>query len=110
MTEIQQRPNVYPLRLTESVKKAALEYAKQERTSLNHFIEIAVAEKIAALETISFFEKRRNKADMDAFWKFMNRSESAPPQEADVLPDNCAFVDRLQELRANPPKRGRKAL
>ena len=44
----------YPLRLPHSIKAAVTRLAKEEGTSINQFVVMAVAEKIAALETASF--------------------------------------------------------
>jgi hypothetical protein len=48
------------------------------------------------METEEFFTGRRAGADMEAFWRFMNREGSEAPQAG-------------AELRNNPPKRGRRA-
>ena len=45
----------YPLRLPHSIKAAVVRLAKEDGTSINQFVVTAVAEKIAALETASFF-------------------------------------------------------
>ena len=73
------RQKTYPLRLSESIRKSAAQYAQKEKTSLNHFIEVAIAEKVSRLETGDFFAERQNRADMKAFWTFMLREDGAPP-------------------------------
>jgi len=45
----------YALRLQASIKAEAERLAKAEGTTLNQFINVAVAEKIAALRTADFF-------------------------------------------------------
>ena len=46
----------------------------------------AVAEKIAALETASFFAERRQRADRAAFRKLMHRKGGEPPRPGDEIP------------------------
>jgi hypothetical protein len=48
MTQIEQK--AFPLRLPVSLKTQASEYARNEGTSLNNFISLAVAEKIARMQ------------------------------------------------------------
>jgi hypothetical protein len=48
----------YALRLQASLKAKAERLAKAEGTTLNRFINVAVAEKIAALRTADFFRDR----------------------------------------------------
>ena len=48
----------YALRLPESLKKAAKRIAAADDTTMNQFFVVAIAEKISAMETASFFEQR----------------------------------------------------
>jgi hypothetical protein len=54
----------YALRLQLSLKAEAERLAKAEGTTLNQFINVAVAEKIAALRTADFFRDRARRADV----------------------------------------------
>ena len=54
----------YALRLQASLKAEAERLAKAEGTTLNQFINVAVAEKIAALRTVDFFRDRARRADV----------------------------------------------
>lgn len=76
----------YSLRLQPSLKAAAERLAQADGTSLNHFINIAVAEKLAALETEQFFKKRARQGERGAFLAFLEGAGSAPPEEGDRLP------------------------
>ncbi len=69
----------YPLRLPRFLKEAVARIAKEEGTSINRFVVVAVAEKLAALETLSFFEQRRQQADFAAFDRLMRRKGGQPP-------------------------------
>lgn len=99
----QQRQKTYPLRMSDSIRREAVRYAQKDKTSLNQFIETAIAEKVARLETEEFFTSRRAGADMAAFWEFMNRSDSEPPQAGDEMPEGIPYAAVLAELRRNPP-------
>lgn len=48
----------YALRLPESLKQAAKRIAAADDTTMNQFFVVAIAEKISAMETAEFFEKR----------------------------------------------------
>ncbi len=78
--------STYPLRLPKSLKAAVERLAKQEGTSLNQFVAIAVAEKVSALDTARFFEERRKRADLEAFDRIMRRDDGEPPREGDEQP------------------------
>jgi predicted HicB family RNase H-like nuclease len=49
------KTSTYPLRLPKSLKDQVAKVAKRDGISINQFIAIAVAEKISALETESYF-------------------------------------------------------
>ncbi len=73
----------YPLRLPRSLKAAVERISRQEVTSINQFIATAVAEKVAALEAVAFFEERRQRADFAAFDAIMARTGGEPPRPGD---------------------------
>ena len=76
----------YALRLQPSLKSAAERLAEAEGTSLNQFINVAVAEKLSALETEEFFRSRAAKGDRSAFLTFLEEAGKEPPLEGDTLP------------------------
>lgn len=78
--------NHYALRLQSSLFKEVKRVAEKEGTSVNQFINIAVAEKVAALRTEEYFRERAQRADIGAFWEILERSGTEPPQEGDELP------------------------
>jgi hypothetical protein len=43
--------------------------------SINQFLIVAAAEKIAAMQTEEFFQTRRNRADDQAFRRILNRQD-----------------------------------
>lgn len=75
--------SIYPLRLPRSLKDAVARASKQDGTSINQFVSIAVAEKLAAMEAAAFFETRRRRANLKAFDRLMRRKGGRPPREGD---------------------------
>ncbi len=78
--------STYPLRLPNSIKAEVVRLAKAEGTSINQFVATAVAEKLAAMNTATFFAERRTRADFDAFDRIMQRQGGEPPQPDDLIP------------------------
>ena len=76
----------YALRLQPSLKSAAERLAAAEGTSLNQFINVAVAEKLSALETEDFFKTRAARGDRQAFLDFLDGGRNEPPVQGDVVP------------------------
>ena len=75
----------YALRLLASVKAEAERVAKEEGTTLNQFINGAVAEKLAALRTERYFRERAGRADLTAFDRFLAEAGDEPPREGDEV-------------------------
>ena len=69
-----------------SLKAAAERVAAAEGVSLNQLMNIAVAEKLSALETEDYFKERAKLGKRDAFLKFLNEAGDEPPIEGDELP------------------------
>ena len=78
--------NTYPLRLPRSVKAAVEQLAKEEGISLNQFVATAVAEKLAAMRTATFFAERRDRADLDALRAILTRDGGELPISGDERP------------------------
>ncbi|MEI6547641.1 MAG: YlcI/YnfO family protein [Burkholderiales bacterium] len=75
--------STYPLRLPKSIKAAAEKLAREEGVSMNQFVATAVAEKLAAMQTATFFIERRQRADLATFRKLLNRPGGELPREGD---------------------------
>jgi hypothetical protein len=76
----------YPLKLPNSVKKAAQRLAKEDGVSLNQWIGAAVAEKVGVVETAaSFFQKRAGKAKGNGLLKFLRNAPATQPEEQDRI-------------------------
>ena len=75
------------LRLPESLHEPARQLAEREGTSINQLIATALAEKISALDTVSFLEERASKGSKKAFLEVLGRVPSEAPLASDELPD-----------------------
>jgi hypothetical protein len=79
------RVSTFPLRLPVSLKTAVERVSKRDGASMNQFLVIAAAEKIAAMETERFFAERRERADDAAFLRILNRDGGEAPRPEDSL-------------------------
>lgn len=76
-----------------SVKIAALtqgrsgEAEQADGTSINQFVMAAVAAKVAAMDTATFFQDHKARADFEAFDKLMKRRGGEEPRSGDELPE-----------------------
>ena len=78
----------YALRLPESLKQAAKRIAAADDTTMNQFFVVAIAEKISAMETAQFFEKRAAGANAGAAQLAWNKigSVNAVPKDTWTQP------------------------
>lgn len=84
------RTSTYPLRLPVSLKAAVEKLSKRDGSSINQFVVVAVAEKIAAMTADEVFAERRARADLAEFDRIMNRQGGQPPRPEDELPPDLA--------------------
>lgn len=75
--------STFPLRLPKSMKSAAEKLAQDEGISMNQFVATAVAEKLAAMSTASFFAERKSRANLKAFKRLLNRKGGEAPRPGD---------------------------
>ena len=73
----------YPLRLPRSIKAAVEKLARSEGISMNQFVATAVAEKLAVLNTATYFAERKSRADLAAFKRILKRKGGEPPRVCD---------------------------
>ena len=78
--------STYPLRLPASLKTAVAEISREEGTSINQFVSMAVAEKVSAMKTAEFFAAKRDQADIDAALRVLRREGGEPPSVDDTMP------------------------
>ena len=78
----------YALRLQSSVMEELRKVAEQEGTTINQFINVAVAEKLAVLRTTEYFKERAGRADLEWFRQFLETGGGdEPPRKGDELPE-----------------------
>lgn len=71
----------YALRLPESLKSASKRIAAADDTTMNQFFVVAIAEKISAMETADFFQRRSagaSRAEADKVWAKVSSLEPEP--------------------------------
>ena len=73
------------LRLANSLHNEVKFLAKQEGISINQFIASAVAEKMSALMTENYLEKRAKKGNEKEFLEAMSKVPNVEPEEKDRL-------------------------
>ena len=79
------RTSTFPLRLPLSLKAAVEAISERGDTSMNQFLVVAAAEKIAAMQTETFFAERAARADREAFGRVLDRSDGEAPRADDVI-------------------------
>jgi hypothetical protein len=77
--------STYPLRLPRSIRTGVEQFSKQDGISINQFVSMAVAEKLAMLQAEGYFAERSARADMGAFDRLMQRSGSEIPRTGDEV-------------------------
>lgn len=75
----------HPLRLHPSLRAAAERIAAAEGTSLNQFINVAVAEKLSALETADYFRTRAARGRREDFLAYLDGAADQEPDEGDTV-------------------------
>lgn len=86
----------FPLRLMASVRRVAENFSQKEGVSLNQFINIAVAEKLAHLQHEEWLA-HRPKASAALIAKaldILDRPSGHAPEEFDRIPDGYVSVRR----------------
>jgi len=73
------------LRLPESIHRHIREIAKEEGVSINQLISSAIAEKISAIMTEEYLEKRAKRADINKMKAILNDVADREPILGDEL-------------------------
>ncbi|MFZ1428054.1 MAG: hypothetical protein WAS21_14920 [Geminicoccaceae bacterium] len=80
------RKSNFALRLQPSLLDEARKVAEMEGVPLNQLINVAVAEKLSALRTESYFQERAARADLPKAVEVLNRSGVGnPPVKGDEI-------------------------
>ena len=76
----------HALRLQASLKAEGEGAAKREGTTLNQFINVAVAEKLAALRRVDYLRERAERANLGEAMALLESSGGdEPPRQGDEL-------------------------
>ncbi len=73
------------LRLPKYLHEQLAELAQKEGISVNQFIMLAVAEKIAAISAVEYLEKRARRGSRERFLEILNRAPDVEPEDFDRL-------------------------
>ena len=97
----------FPLRLMPSVRRVAEDLSRQEGVSLNQFINLAVAEKVAYLQHEVWLAKRAQiSADSVAkALRILNRPARQKPDPGDELPKGHVPQHRKQSRKSRNARR-----
>jgi len=77
----------YALRIPDSLAGYAKELAREDNVSLNQFIVMALAEKVASLKTEAFFRERAERANPEKALSILDSVKKLPPIPEDELPN-----------------------
>ena len=80
------RKSNFALRLQPSLLDEARKLAEAEGVALNQLINVAVAEKLSALRTETYFAERAARADIPKAIALLQRAGDNPPVKGDELP------------------------
>ncbi len=78
--------STFALRLPKSLHDHAKLLADADHASLNHFITLAVAEKVSALHTAAFFAQRAADSQPDDLAHFLAKVPNRTPIKGDDFP------------------------
>ena len=80
------RKNNFALRVQTSLLDEARRVAEAEGVALNQLINVALAEKLSALRTATYFEERASRADLRKALRIVKKAgRNNPPMPGDEL-------------------------
>jgi hypothetical protein len=78
----------YPLKMSASLKKAAERLAAADGVSLNYWINMAVAQKIGAVETAALLRRRFGTGQPGDLRAILDKLPNNPPMPGDEIPED----------------------
>ncbi|MEZ4515154.1 MAG: toxin-antitoxin system HicB family antitoxin [Chloroflexota bacterium] len=78
--------SVLSLRLPTSVHEQLRELAAREGVSINQFITLAIAEKMATINTQEYLQERARRGSREKLLAVLAKAPDVEPDEADKLP------------------------
>jgi hypothetical protein len=73
------------LRLPKSLHEQLREVAQEEGISINQFVMLAVAEKVASLSAVEYLEKRAKSGSREKLLEILNKVPDVEPEAFDKL-------------------------
>jgi hypothetical protein len=73
------------LRIPDSLHRRVRELVAEEHISINQFITLALAEKVAALTAVDYLQERAKRGDRVKFERAMGKVADIEPEEQDRL-------------------------
>jgi HicB family len=73
------------LRLPKSLHEQLRELAQEDGISVNQFIMLAVAEKVASISTIEYLQKRAKRGSREKLLAVLAKAPDLEPDESDKL-------------------------
>jgi hypothetical protein len=77
--------NVLSVRIPKSLHNQVRELAEEEGISMNQFVMVALAEKVAALQAIDYLEKRAERGNREKLLEILAKAPDVEPEEFDRL-------------------------
>ncbi len=102
------RKSNFALRMQPSLLEEVRKLAEAEGVAVNQFINVAVAEKLSALRTESYFRERAARANVSRAFEILKRAGVGnPPMKGDELPPELtrSRKGRAGRLRRRPDDR-----
>ena len=72
------------IRIPDSYHTMVKELSKMDNISINQFITAAIGEKLTALQTENYIEKRATKGSREKFLAVLNKAPDIEPDEYDI--------------------------
>ncbi len=77
--------NALSLNLPKSLHGQLVDLARDEGVSVDQFVMLAVAEKIASISTIEYLKKREKSGNRARFFEILNNAPDVEPEDFDKL-------------------------
>jgi hypothetical protein len=77
--------SVLSLRIPKSLHNQVRELAEEEGVSMNQFVMLALAEKVATLQAIDYLEERAKRGSREKLLAVLSKAPDVDPEEFDRL-------------------------
>ena len=77
--------NVMSVRIPKTLHEQVRELAQEEGVSMNQFVMLAVAEKVATLQALSYLEQRAERGSREKLLAVLAKAPDVEPEPHDAL-------------------------